>query len=159
MAGFTMCAHCQAEYDDPGDRRFHAQPNACPVCGPAVRLVDPPGGGAVDTAGAVDAVRAAAQALVAGRIVAVKGIGGYHLACRADDEEAVATLRARKHREDKPFALMAVDVAAARSLVDAGGRRGEPAACEPRRPIVLAPRRPEAPGGRVRRARCPRARA
>jgi hydrogenase maturation protein HypF len=142
MAGFTMCSHCQAEYDDPGDRRFHAQPNACPVCGPAVQLLGP-SGAAVDCDGAIDAVHAAARALVAGRIVAVKGIGGYHLACRADDEEAVATLRARKHREDKPFALMAVDVAAARSLVVLGAAEESllPAA---RRPIVLAPRRPEA---------------
>ena len=142
MTGFTMCSHCQAEYDDPGDRRFHAQPNACPVCGPAARLLDP-SGAALDWGDGVDAVHAAARALVAGRIVAVKGIGGYHLACRADDEEAVATLRARKHREDKPFALMAVDVAAACLLVMLGATEEGllPAA---RRPIVLAPRRPEA---------------
>ena len=137
MAAFTMCAACQAEYDDPLDRRFHAQPNACPVCGPAVALVD----GA--ELAADDPVRATADALLAGRILAVKGLGGYHLACRADDEGAVAALRARKHREDRPFALMAPDLAAARALVELnaaeegllGGRE---------RPIVLARRRPGA---------------
>ncbi len=97
MAGFAMCPACQAEYDDPGDRRFHAQPNACPVCGPTVRLGEAAGD---------DAMRLAAAALLDGEIVAVKGLGGYHLACRADDEQAVARLRARKHREDRPFALM-----------------------------------------------------
>jgi hydrogenase maturation protein HypF len=90
MTGFAMCPACQAEYDDPADRRFHAQPNACPECGPRVT----PG------------VDVAAQALLDGAIVAVKGVGGYHLACRADDEAVVARLRARKHREDRPFALM-----------------------------------------------------
>jgi hydrogenase maturation protein HypF len=90
MAGFTMCPACQAEYDDPHDRRFHAQPNACPACGP--RLSRP--------------LEDAVAALLAGGIVAVKGIGGFHLACRADDEAAVARLRAAKHREDRPFAVM-----------------------------------------------------
>ncbi len=142
MASFTMCPHCQAEYDDPGDRRFHAQPNACPVCGPAVLLLDP-SGAPVACGEAIDTMHAAARALAAGRIVAVKGIGGYHMACRADDEEAVATLRARKHREDKPFALMAVDVAAARSLVVLGPSE-ESLLLAARRPIVLAPRWPEA---------------
>ena len=100
MAGFAMCPACRAEYDDPSDRRFHAQPNACPACGPRVRLVgDAPAGR--------DDVERAARALLAGAIVAVKGIGGVHLACRADDDAAVARLRARKHREDRPFALMA----------------------------------------------------
>src|SRR4051812_40973075 len=94
MAAFTMCAACRAEYDDPSDRRFHAQPNACPQCGPHARLVP-------DAAG--DPIAAAARALAGGAIVAVKGIGGFHLACRAADERAVATLRARKHREDRPF--------------------------------------------------------
>ena len=107
MAGFEMCTACRAEYDDPRDRRFHAQPNACSACGPAVRLVDRDGR-PVDR-GARDDVEAAAGALRDGLIVAVKGIGGFHLACRADSERAVATLRARKHREDKPFAVMARD--------------------------------------------------
>jgi hydrogenase maturation protein HypF len=130
MAGFAMCAACRAEYDDPGDRRFHAQPNACPECGPTVRLGDARGDAAL---------RAAADALVGGAIVAVKGLGGFHLACRADDERAVAALRARKRREDKPFALMAADVEAARGLVALGD--GEEALLRgPERPIVLAPR-------------------
>ena len=103
MAGFTMCPDCQAEYENPADRRFHAQPNACPVCGPSVRLL----GGSP----AGDPIAATVAALAGGAIVAIKGIGGYHLACRAGDERAVAALRARKHREDKPFALMAPSLA------------------------------------------------
>jgi hydrogenase maturation protein HypF len=140
MAAFAMCAACRAEYDDPRDRRFHAQPNACPDCGPAVALVDRDGR---PVAGGDDPVRAAALALRAGRIVAVKGIGGFHLACRADDEAAVAALRARKHREDRPFALMAADVAAARALVDLGAAE-ETLLTGRKRPIVIAPRRPDA---------------
>jgi hydrogenase maturation protein HypF len=138
MASFAMCAACRAEYEDPRDRRFHAQPNACPDCGPAVTLVD--ADGAAVGAGGDAAVRAAAAALRAGRIVAVKGIGGFHLACRADDEAAVAALRARKHREDRPFALMAADVAAARALVELGPAE-EALLTGRERPIVIAPRR------------------
>ena len=100
MAGFRMCARCQAEYDDPGDRRFHAQPNACPICGPSLSLRDPDGTER-GIGEARDAVHAAAAALRDGAIAAIKGIGGYHLACRADDEQAVSRLRARKHREDR----------------------------------------------------------
>jgi hydrogenase maturation protein HypF len=143
MSGFTMCERCQAEYDDPGDRRFHAQPNACPECGPSVSLVDLDGE-PVTPGGARDAVAAAAEAVNAGRILALKGIGGFHLACRADDEGAVARLRARKHREDKPFAVMPPDLASARTLVslDAAAER---CLLGPERPIVLAPRQPGAP--------------
>jgi hydrogenase maturation protein HypF len=142
MAGFRMCAACQAEYDDPGDRRFHAQPNACPECGPRLTLIGATG----------DPLVGAVAALRAGRIVAVKGIGGYHLACLARDERAVAALRGRKHREEKPFALMAPSVDAAAGLVelsddDAALLRGR------ERPIVLAPRRPAA---RVAKAVAPR---
>ena len=139
MAGFAMCAECQDEYDDPTDRRFHAQPNACPTCGPSLSLLGA-GGRSVDG----DPVRAAASQLKGGRILAVKGIGGYHLACRADDGPAVAELRARKHREDKPFALMAADLDAADRLV----HLGEPERrllLSPQRPIVLALRRHGAP--------------
>ncbi|HEY1507837.1 MAG TPA: acylphosphatase, partial [Solirubrobacteraceae bacterium] len=96
MAGFQMCRDCRAEYEDPSDRRFHAQPNACPACGPSVGLVA--ADGRVHS-GPGEAVATAAAALRAGAIVAIKGIGGYHLACRADDEQAVATLRGRKHRD------------------------------------------------------------
>ncbi len=139
MAAFTMCAACQAEYDDPLDRRFHAQPNACPVCGPAAALLGRDGGQpAAD--GPADPVRAAADALLAGRILALKGLGGYHLACRADDEAAVAVLRARKHREDRPFALMAPDLAAAHALVELSPAE-EALLIGRERPIVLARRR------------------
>ncbi|MEA2264958.1 MAG: hydrogenase maturation protein HypF [Solirubrobacteraceae bacterium] len=128
MAGFRMCALCQAEYEDPLDRRFHAQPNACPDCGPTLRFGSLRGEAALE---------AALAALGGGQIVAVKGIGGFHLACRADDPAAVDRLRARKHREDKPFALMVSDVAGARELVDL-----EPAEEEllvsRARPIVIA---------------------
>ncbi len=112
MAGFTMCAACAAEYHDPGDRRFHAQPLCCPACGPTLRL----------DGSALDPVDRAVRRLLAGEVLAVKGLGGYHLAVRADDETAVARLRAAKHREDKPFAVMAADLDAAAALVtvDAG---------------------------------------
>jgi hydrogenase maturation protein HypF len=143
MAGFPMCAACTEEYDDPSDRRFHAQPNACPDCGPSATLVDA-GGVAAAVPGASDAVHAAALALRGGAIVAIKGIGGFHLACRADDEQAVARLRARKHREDRPFALMAPDVAGARSLVSLSPEEEELLTGRAR-PIVLALRRPDAP--------------
>jgi hydrogenase maturation protein HypF len=135
MAGFDMCEACQAEYDDPRDRRFHAQPNACPVCGPSVALIGSEATG--------DPVRVAAQALLAGAIVAVKGIGGFHIACRADDQRAVAALRSRKHREDKPFALMcrSVDDAAALVALDTPERESLESVA---RPIVLAPRLPGA---------------
>lgn len=142
MAGFTMCARCQAEYDDPADRRFHAQPNACPDCGPSLRIAptNPP----PPRRTASDALAHAAAALRAGDIVAVKGIGGYHLACLSADDAAVTRLRGRKHREDRPFALMVGDVGAAQVLVelDAGA---EALLCSRERPIVVAPRRPDAP--------------
>ncbi len=143
MAGFTMCDSCRAEYEDPANRRFHAQPNACPVCGPRARLVDAARGDAA-AAPPEDAVRAAAAALRAGAIVAVKGLGGYHLACRADDVAVVATLRRRKGRDDKPFALMARDVQSARRLVRLGAEE-EAILSSRERPIVLAARRSDAP--------------
>jgi len=137
MASFTMCAACRAEYEDPADRRFHAQPNACPECGPSVRLIGL-------STGASDPLSATVTALASGAIVAIKGIGGYHLACLAADQRAVAALRARKHREDKPFALMAPSVAAAESLVSLGPW-ARALMTGPERPIVLAPRLPSAP--------------
>ena len=99
-----MCADCRREYEDPRDRRFHAQPIACPTCGPRSRSSS-----ARDrVAHSGDAaLREAAAALKEGAIVALKGLGGYHLACLAADEAAASALRERKHREDKPFALMA----------------------------------------------------
>lgn len=145
MSAFPLCAACAAEYEDPADRRFHAEPIACPACGPAARLVDRDGNPV--TAAAFpgrDAVEQAAIALRAGRVVAVKGLGGYHLACRADDEAAVAELRTRKHREDKPFALMAPDLATARTLVVLAPA-DEALLASPLRPILLAPRRDHCP--------------
>jgi hydrogenase maturation protein HypF len=139
MAGFEMCDACRAEYEDPADRRFHAQPNACPACGPSVRLLEPDGRAlAMD-----DPLRAAAVALTDGRIVAVKGVGGYHLACRTDSERVVARLRARKHREDKPLALMAPDLEAARSLVELTPDDEELLVAR-ERPILIARRRGDA---------------
>ena len=124
--GSPCASSCRAEYEDPADRRFHAEPNACPDCGPRARLLAArPAEPAPATAPALqpdgapaagDPVAAAAALLRGGAILAVKGIGGYHLACRADDEAAVAALRTRKHREDRPFALMAADLDAARGL-------------------------------------------
>ena len=143
---------CQAEYDDPADRRFHAQPNACPDLRPAAAAGRPPAGAGTTSAPGVDPLRAAVAALQAGGIVAVKGIGGFHLACLAGDERAVAALRARKHREDKPFALMAPRRAGGeRARAARAGRGG--AARGRDRPIVLAPRRP---GARVAAAVAPR---
>lgn len=100
MAGFTMCSACAAEYADPADRRFHAQPIACPECGP--QLWFERGGKTVSG----NAISTAAQALAAGQILAIKGLGGFHLACDARSEQAVARLRQRKRRPSKPFALM-----------------------------------------------------
>jgi hydrogenase maturation protein HypF len=145
MASFEMCSRCLAEYEDPLDRRFHAQPNACPDCGPAVRLLDAAGREARDEDGHRDPIEAAATRLRSGGIVAIKGLGGFHLACRADDEAAVAALRSRKHREDRPFALMTAGLAGARELVELSPR--EEALLEGReRPIVIARR---GPGARV----------
>jgi hydrogenase maturation protein HypF len=143
MAGFAMCARCRTEYEDPMDRRFHAQPNACPACGPRARLLERDGS---PVAGVEDAVLAATRDLLAGRLLAIKGLGGYHLACCADDEAAVSELRARKHREDRPFALLVADLDAARELVTLGD--AEAALLSSReRPIVLALRRPGAAVG------------
>ena len=137
MAGFELCARCAEEYEDPANRRFHAQPNACPECGPTLRLLP-------DALYGDEALRAAVAALREGAVVAVKGIGGYHLACLAAREAAVAALRARKHREDKPFAVMVRDVEAARALVSLTDEEAALLAGRDR-PIVLAPRRPDAP--------------
>ena len=111
MRSFTMCPQCQAEYDDPRDRRFHAQPNACPVCGPQLELWDVrtrPLQSADMSArsDSYDALLAAAKAIREGKIVAVKGLGGFHLMADARNDKAVRLLRKRKHREEKPFALM-----------------------------------------------------
>ena len=139
MAGFPMCERCAAEYHDPANRRFHAQPACCPACGPRLTLLDAAGKPAAD--GSV--VDLAAELLRAGRIVAVKGLGGYHLAADAASEAAVAALRARKHREDKPFAVLVADRAAACRLVVADDTAANLLE-SPARPIVLLSRRPDA---------------
>ncbi len=109
MAVFAMCPACLAEYENPNDRRFHAQPNACPDCGPRIWLADGQGR-KLQPSPPDDPIQAAAAAIREGRIVAIKGIGGFHLACDATNEDAVARLRARKRRYAKPFALMAGDI-------------------------------------------------
>jgi hydrogenase maturation protein HypF len=139
MAGFPMCAACAREYGDPLDRRFHAQPNACPACGPRVEVLDR-GGAKVASE---DPIGHVAAALRAGRIVAVKGVGGYHLACDATSSEAIRTLRARKRREEKPLAVMAPDLDTARALADLGPAE-EALLASVERPIVLCRRRPGA---------------
>ena len=138
MARFRMCAACQAEYDDPANRRFHAQPNACSQCGPKVWLADADGTG---TAVADDAVKACIDRLVSGEIVAVKGIGGFHLGVDAANEPAVMRLRERKRRYGKPLAIMVRDLDAARALCVLTGA-DEAMLTMPARPIVLAPRKP-----------------
>ena len=136
MHDFTMCAACQAEYDDPEDRRFHAQPNACPKCGPHVRLCDNQG----RRLPADDPIAEAARWLHEGRIVAVKGLGGFHLAVDAMQDEAIERLRQRKHREEKPLAVMSADLEtiAGYAHVDDDGA-GLLQSIQ--RPIVLLPKR------------------
>jgi hydrogenase maturation protein HypF len=139
MAPFAMCEPCAAEYHDPADRRFHAQPTCCPACGPRLALRDPAG---TELPG--DPLPRTAELLAAGQVLAIKGLGGYHLAVDAACAPAAETLRARKHREDKPFAVLAADLAAARAL----GHVDEAAAAllaSRARPIVLLPRRENAP--------------
>jgi hydrogenase maturation protein HypF len=137
MAGFAMCPECRREYEEPLDRRFHAQPIACPDCGPRVRLLGP-SGDAVDLG--LDAIGAAATALREGRIVAVKGLGGYHLACDATSPPAVRRLRERKKRDEKPFAVMVRDLPAARALAELGPAE-ERLLDSVERPIVLVRQR------------------
>jgi hydrogenase maturation protein HypF len=139
MAGFPLCPDCAAEYHDPENRRFHAQPVACAVCGPHLSLVI--GGQEVTNSADVDLIRAVQKLLKAGRVVAIKGIGGFHLACDAQNPEAVATLRERKRRVDKPFALMMPDLEVVERHCFL-----TPAAMQlltsRERPIVLLPKRP-----------------
>ena len=141
MAGFAMCPECAREYDDPADRRFHAQPNACPRCGPRLAWWDASGR---ELARDHDALLAAAQALAHGAIVAMKGVGGFHLMADARDVAAVARLRERKRRVGKPFALLVRDVDAARALCEVSGAAAA-ALAGVTAPIVLMPRRADAP--------------
>ncbi len=142
MAAFTMCGECQAEYEDPGDRRFHAQPNACAVCGPSLSLME----GDVPFAGrdSLALIHQTRKLLRAGKIVAVKGLGGFLLACDATNDVAVAELRRRKRRPHKPFALMVRDLDAARNLCRLTAA-DEAALLHPRRPIVILARLPGGP--------------
>jgi hydrogenase maturation protein HypF len=143
MAGFAMCADCRAEYEDPADRRFHAQPIACHRCGPKVTL-EKSGAGAVEFSAfsMLDDVDAAAGLLLKGFIGAIKGLGGYHLACDATNEEAVTRLRDRKRRYSKAFALMARDLEVIRSFAKVGPAE-EQALTSPAAPIVLLEARPD----------------
>jgi hydrogenase maturation protein HypF len=143
MAGFRMCADCEREYRAPDDRRYHAQPTCCRACGPVLRLVDGAGTEVRDGRGPI---AAAAALLRRDKIVAIKGLGGFHLAVRAFSENAAAALRSRKHREDKPFAVMVGDIGMARRLCDLD--EVEQRLLEsPRRPIVLLRRRLAPPEG------------
>jgi hydrogenase maturation protein HypF len=139
MRAFRMCPACASEYSDPRSRRFHAQPNACPVCGPRIVLREASGG---ELAGEA-ALSAAAGVLSRGGVLAVKGIGGYHLMADAANESAVAELRRRKHRDEKPFAVMFPSLAAVRLSAETSAEEedllGSPAA-----PVVLLRRRPDA---------------
>ena len=132
MAGFPLCPDCLREYHDPADRRFHAQPVCCPACGPRLSLTAE-GGVIAEGAAAADTAR---QLLAAGRIIAVKGIGGYHLAADAGSHEAVARLRQRKHRDEKPFALMTADLETARRIAQLEERE-ERLLASPEAPIVI----------------------
>ncbi len=140
MAGFAMCEACVREYGDPADRRFHAQPVCCPECGPAVALHAADGSRFPG-----DPIHVAAALLASGAILAIKGLGGYHLAVDAANETAVAALRARKHREDKPFAVMAPDLPAVRRVCEVDDIAAD-LLTSPRGPIVLLPRLPFDPG-------------
>ncbi len=149
MQVFPLCPACQREYDNPLDRRFHAQPNACPVCGPHVQLF-------MGTKNVIhlqsedgspeltDSISLAAQQLASGAILAVKGLGGYHLACDAMNGEAVQRLRQRKHRDAKPFALMAPDIATVRQLCTMSEAEATLLQSR-RRPIVLLKQRRDNP--------------
>jgi len=149
MAAFPMCDRCAAEYHDPADRRFHAQPTCCDDCGPRLALTSGSGAGL-----AGDPIAGAAELLGQGGVLALKGLGGFHLAVDAADQRAAEALRARKHREDKPFAVLASDLAAARRLCEVSDAAAALLTSQAR-PIVLLPRRSAAavatavaPGGR-----------
>jgi hydrogenase maturation protein HypF len=157
MSSFKMCGACQAEYEDPEDRRFHAQPNACAVCGPSLLLVKSPGWQtlpAPDTLASLgkcwfedkdslSIIRQARSLLAEGKILAVKGLGGFLLACDASNGDAVRELRKRKRRPHKPFALMVRDLETARRLCEVSAD-DDASLVSTRRPIVILPRRPEA---------------
>jgi hydrogenase maturation protein HypF len=139
MRHFSMCPRCQAEYDDPLDRRFHAQPNACPVCGPRVTLLDSKGK-AVEVENDGDPIETAARFLKQGHILAIKGLGGFHLAVDATDHAAVQRLRRKKQREEKPLALMSLDLDTICRYASIDGE-SEALLTTIQRPIVLLPKK------------------
>jgi hydrogenase maturation protein HypF len=147
MAPFKLCRDCQLEYDDPSNRRFHAQPNACPECGPHVWLAPSTasragtGAGRVASEAAREPIEAVRELLSSGSIVAVKGLGGFHLACDATSDDAVHRLRERKGRVDKPFALMALDLQTVEAFCFINDRERELLTSR-ERPIVLLRERP-----------------
>ncbi len=146
MAGFVMCAACAAEYTDPADRRFHAQPNACPECGPMIWLEDTRGQRILVTD--EDVIQAASRLLREGQILAIKGIGGFHLCCDASNEQSVTRLRERKRRYQKPLALMARDLGVMQHYV-ALDEQACALLSSPAAPILLLPalaRKKLAPG-------------
>ncbi|HWP22428.1 MAG TPA: carbamoyltransferase HypF, partial [Candidatus Cryosericum sp.] len=136
MAAFTQCAPCQREYDDPLDRRFHAQPNACANCGPRLSFF---AGGKPEQG---DAIALAVETIRAGGIVAVKGLGGFHLVCDAQNEQATSLLRRRKQRYEKPFAVMARDLSAVRAFCEVSVEE-EALLTGFRKPIVLLRKKPK----------------
>jgi len=136
MAPFEMCTECGAEYQDPRDRRFHAQPVACPECGPQIWLEED----GVQRAAREEALQAARQLIKEGKILAVKGLGGFHLACDATNNAAVAELRRRKLRVDKPFAVMVYDIEAARVQCELGETEKE-LLLSMERPVVIVERK------------------
>ncbi len=144
MSSFRMCGPCQAEYEDPADRRFHAQPNACADCGPALALAHSgsafPDDSAFIAANSRAIIARARELLREGKIVAVKGLGGFLLACDAQHDGAVRLLRERKRRSDKPFALMARDIASVESFCVVS-QEERAALLSPRRPVVVLRRR------------------
>lgn len=139
MAPFVMCPVCQKEYEDPLDRRFHAQPNACPACGPSLHLEDREG---KEVPG--DPVEKTLDLLVKGRIVAIKGLGGFHLSCDATNRDAVSSLRFRKFREDKPFAVMCQDIAEVKNHCEISREEEKLLSCV-ERPIVLLRKKKNSP--------------
>jgi len=141
MSGFLQCANCQAEYDSPSSRRFHAQPNACPDCGPKLQLLNEAGKVVAERD---DALAAAEQAIRLGQIVAVQGVGGFQLVCDARSDRSVSCLRSRKHRWEKPLAVMVANLNAAQTLATLDSTE-QALLVSPEAPIVLVSRRADAP--------------
>lgn len=147
MSSFPMCALCQKEYENPADRRFHAEPNACPACGPQLTLLDGKG----NILPHADPLQKTIELLLSGYVVAVKGLGGFHLAVDAANDKAIKRLRSRKFREEKPLAIMVRDVETALSISEIG-KEEELILLSPQRPIVLVKKKE---GGRISPAVAP----